>query len=314
MSTCNGTGFRPSSFMLAGIPGLAAAHVWFAVPFFSMYIVTVVANFTLLFIIKIEESLHEPMYLFLAMLAITDLSLVTSIVPRMLGIFWFNARETGVNACLTQMFFIPFLYVMESGILLAMALDRFIAICYPLRYIIILANTALIKIGLVIGFRATVVLMPAPLLVRKLMYFRTEVIPYSYCAYMAVVQLACVDTSVHVMYGLFVIIASVGVDLFFIALSYVLILWAVFRLPSKEARSKSLGTCGSHMCVVLLFYSPVVFSFVAQKLGFSMAPNIQIIVDNLYFLLPPMLNPLVYGVRTSQLRNRVAKMLHCTKI
>ncbi|KYO38195.1 olfactory receptor 52E2-like [Alligator mississippiensis] len=253
-----------------------------------MYIVTVVANFTLLFIIKIEESLHEPMYLFLAMLAITDLSLVTSIVPRMLGIFWFNARETGVNACLAQMFFIPFLYVMESGILLAMALDRFIAICYPLRYIIILANTALIKIGLVIGFRATVVLMPAPLLVRKLMYFRTEVIPYSYCAYMAVVQLACVDTSVHVMYGLFVIIASVGVDLFFIALSYVLILWAVFRLPSKEART--------------------------QKLGFSMAPNIQIIVDNLYFLLPPMLNPLVYGVRTSQLRNRVAKMLHCTKI
>uniref|UniRef100_A0A286Y491 Olfactory receptor 52B2-like n=1 Tax=Cavia porcellus TaxID=10141 RepID=A0A286Y491_CAVPO len=288
MSTCNNSIPQPLIFVLAGIPGLETAHGWFSVPFFLIFVIAIMGNATIVCIIWMEKSLHEPMFLLLAMLSAVDMCLVSVIVPRMLGIFWMNAKEIGFGACLTQMFFIPSFYVMESGILLAMAFDRFVAIWYPLRYITILDVKVLVKMALAILARAVAVLTPAPILAKRLEIFQTHIIAYSYCAYMAVVMIACGDISVHIAYGLMVIVASVGFDLFFIMLSYGLILHAVFQIPSWEARGKAFSTCGSHLCVIGLFYSPVVFSVLAQILGYHMAPNLQIITDNLYFLVPPM--------------------------
>uniref|UniRef100_A0A8C3VLC8 Olfactory receptor n=1 Tax=Catagonus wagneri TaxID=51154 RepID=A0A8C3VLC8_9CETA len=311
MSSCNSSIPQPLIFVLAGIPGLESFQGWFSVPFFLVFVVTTVGNATVLGIVRIEKSLHEPMFLFLAMLSAVDLSLVTVTVPRMLGVFWMNAKEISFNACLTQMFFIPIFYVMESGILLAMAFDRFVAIWYPLRYTTILSNNMLVKVGLAILTRAVAVLTPAPILAKRLENFQTHIIAYSYCAYMALVKIACGDISDHIVYGLMVIVASVGFDLFFIVLSYGLILRAVFQRPSWEARGKALSTCGSHLCVIALFYSPVVFSVLAQILGYHMAPHLQIIIDNLYFLVPPMVNPLIYGARTKQMREWVLQIFHC---
>ncbi|KFO36034.1 olfactory receptor 52B2 [Fukomys damarensis] len=305
MSTCNNSIPRPLKFVLAGIPGLESSHGWFSVPFFLIFVITIMGNITIVCIIRIEKSLHEPMFLLLAMLSVVDLCLVSVTVPRMLGIFWMNAKEISFDACLTQMFFIPSFYVMESGILLAMAFDRFVAIWYPLRYVTIFDMKVLVKMALAILARAIAVLTPAPILAKRLESFQTHVIAYSYCAYMAVVMIACGDISDHIVYGLMVIVASVGFDLFFIILSYGLILHAVFRIPSCEARGKALSTCGSHFCVIGLFYSPVVFSVLAQIFGYRMAPHLQIIIDNLYFLVPPMVNPLIYGARTQQIREWV---------
>ncbi|KAM7085592.1 olfactory receptor 52B2-like isoform 2-T2 [Molossus nigricans] len=251
------------------------------------------------------------MFLLLAMLSVVDLSLVSVTVPRMLAVFWMNAKEISFNACLTQMFFIPSFYVMESGILLAMAFDRFVAIWHPLRYTTILTKNVLVKMAMAVLARAVAVLTPAPILAKRLERFQTHIVAYSYCAYMAVVQIACGDISDHIIYGLMVIVASVGFDLFFISLSYGLILHAVFQIPSWEARGKALSTCGSHLCVIALFYSPVVFSVLAQVLGYRMAPHLQIITDNLYFLVPPMINPLIYGARTKQMREWVLWILRC---
>lgn len=197
------------------------------------------------------------------------------------------------------MFFIPSFYVMESGILSAMAFDRFVAIWHPLRYTTIFSHNMLVKMAILV--RAATLLTPAPILAKRLESFQTHIIAYSYCAYMAVVEIAYGDISDHIVYGLMVIVASVGFDLFFIVLSYGLILHAVFRIPSWEARSKALSTCGSHPSVIAVFYSPVVFSVLSQILGYYMAPHLQIIIDNLYFLAPPMLNPLIYGARTKQM-------------
>ncbi|XP_003781462.1 olfactory receptor 52K1 [Otolemur garnettii] len=311
MSSCNDSIPRPSVFVLAGIPGLESFHVWFAVPFFLVFVITVICNITILCIIWLEKSLHEPMFLLLAMLSVVDLCLVSVTVPRMLGIFWMNAKEISFDACLTQMFFIPSFYVMESGILLAMAFDRYVAIWYPLRYITILSNSMLVKMALAILARTVAVLTPAPILAQRLESFQTHIIAYSYCAYMAVVLTACGDISDHIVYGVMVIVASVGFDLLFIILSYGLILHAVFRIPSWDARGKALSTCGSHLCVIGLFYSPVVFSVLAQISGYHMAPHLQIIIDNLYFLVPPMVNPLIYGARTKQMREWVLRIFHC---
>lgn len=313
MLTCNNSIPQPSVFVLAGIPGLESYHGWFSLPFFLVFLIALIGNITILCIIQVEKSLHEPMFLLLAILSVIDLSLVTATVPRILGIFWMNAKEISFNACLTQMFFIPSFYVMESGILLAMAFDRFVAIWHPLRYTTILANSMLVKMALAVLARAIAILTPAPILTKRLESFQTHVIAYSYCAYMAVVQIACGDISDHIVYGLMVIVASVGFDLFFIMLSYGLILHAVFRIPSWEARGKALSTCGSHLCVIALFYSPVVFSVLAQILGYHMASHLQIIIDNLYFLVPPMVNPLIYAARTKQMREWVTRILHCCR-
>lgn len=313
MLTCNNSIPQPSVFVLAGIPGLESYHGWFSLPFFLVFLIALIGNITILCIIQVEKSLHEPMFLLLAILSVIDLSLVTATVPRILGIFWMNAKEISFNACLTQMFFIPSFYVMESGILLAMAFDRFVAIWHPLRYTTILANSMLVKMALAVLARAIAILTPAPILTKRLESFQTHVIAYSYCAYMAVVQIACGDISDHIVYGLVVIVASVGFDLFFIMLSYGLILHAVFRIPSWEARGKALSTCGSHLCVIALFYSPVVFSVLAQILGYHMASHLQIIIDNLYFLVPPMVNPLIYAARTKQMREWVTRILHCCR-
>ncbi|EHB05944.1 Olfactory receptor 52B2 [Heterocephalus glaber] len=310
MSTCNNSIPRPLIFVLAGIPGLESSHGWFSVPFFLIFVITIMGNVTIVCIIRMEKSLHEPMFLLLAMLSVVDLCLVSVTVPRMLGIFWMNAKEISFDACLTQMFFIPSFYVMESGILLAMALDRFLAIWYPLSYVTILDIKVLVKMALAILARAIAVLTPAPILAKRLERFQTHIIAYSYCAYMAMVMTACGDISDHIVYGLMVIVASVGFDLLFIILSYGLILHAVFRIPSWEARGKALSTCGSHLCVIGLFYSPVVFSVLAQVLGYHMAPYLQIIIDNLYFLVPPMVNPLIYGARTKQMREWVLQIFH----
>ncbi|XP_006732321.1 olfactory receptor 52K1-like [Leptonychotes weddellii] len=311
ITSCNNSILQPLIFVLAGIPGLESSHGWFSVPFFLVFVITIIGNATILCIIRMEKSLHEPMFLVLAMLSVVDLSLVSATVPRMLGIFWMNAKEISFNACLTQMFFIPSFYVMESGILLAMAFDRFVAFLFPLRYTTILANNILVKMALAVLARAAAVLTPAPILAKRLESFQTHIIAYSYCAYMAVVQIACGDVSKHIVYGLMVIVATVGFDLFFIILSYGLILCAVFQIPSWEARGKALSTCGSHLCVIALFYSPVVFSVLAQILGYHMAPHLQIILDNLYFLVPPMVNPLIYGAQIKQMRERVLQILHC---
>lgn len=259
MSSCNNSIPQPLIFVLAGIPGLESSHVWFSVPFFLVFVVAVIGNATILCIIRVEKSLHEPMFLLLAMLSVVDLSLVSVTVPRMLGIFWMNAKEISFNACLTQMFFIPSFYVMESGVLLAMAFDRFVAIWHPLRYTTVLSNSLLAKMALTVLARAVAVLTPAPILVKRLESFQTHIIAYSYCAYMAVVHIACGDLSDHIVYGLMVIVASVGFDLFFIILSYGLILHAVFRIPSWEARGKAFSTCGSHLCACRQYLSLVVF-------------------------------------------------------
>ena len=310
MSSCNNSIAQPLIFVLAGIPGLESSHGWFSVPFFLVFVVAVIGNATILCIIRVEKSLHEPMFLLLAMLSAVDLSLVSVTVPRMLGIFWMNAKEISFNACLTQMFFIPLFYV-ESGVLLAMAFDRFVAIWHPLRYTTVLSNNLLVKMALAVLARAVAVLTPAPVLVKRMESFQTHIIAYSYCAYMAVVQIACGDVSDHIVYGLMVIVASVGFDLFFIILSYGLILHAVFRIPSWEARGKAFSTCGSHLCVIALFYSPVIFSVLAQILGYHMAPHLQIIIDNLYFLVPPMVNPLIYVARTKQMQEWALRIFHC---
>nr|XP_025042040.1 olfactory receptor 52E2-like [Pelodiscus sinensis] len=187
MSNSNTTVFtNPSTFILLGISGLEVAHIWISIPFCAMYIIALLGNFIILLIVKTDLSLHEPMYYFLCMLAITDLVLSTSILPKMLGIFYFNSREIDFNSCFTQMFFVHGFFMMESGIFVAMAVDRYVAICHPLRYSAIMTKSVVAIGALMVVLRGIILILPMVLVARQWPYCRTNIIPHTQCGHMGV--------------------------------------------------------------------------------------------------------------------------------
>ncbi|XP_044860068.1 olfactory receptor 52E4-like [Mauremys mutica] len=309
MSDSNRTDFtNPSTFILLGIPGLEAAHIWISIPFCAMYAIAVFGNFTILFIVKREPSLHGPMFYFLCMLAVSDLVLSTSTLPKLLSIFWFNSREISFSACLTQMYFVHSFSGMESGILVAMAFDRYVAICHPLRHSTILTNSVVAKIGLAVVLRSGILALPYPLLVRRWPYCRTNIISHFYCEHIAVVNLACADISINNYYGLFDLFSVIGVDVFFIAMSYTQILRAIFCLPTKDARLKTFGTCISHLCAISALYIPDLFSSLMLRFGHNVPLHVLILITGVYHMVPPVLHPIIYGVRTKQIRGRLLQL------
>ncbi|XP_065267099.1 olfactory receptor 52E4-like [Emys orbicularis] len=309
MSDYNTTDFtNPSTFILMGIPGLEAAHIWISIPFCAMYAIAVLGNFTILFIVRREPSLHKPMFYFLCMLAVTDLVMSTSTVPKMLSIFWFNSREISFRACLTQMYFVHSFTAMESGILVAMAFDRYVAICNPLRYSTTLKNSVVAEIGLAVVLRSGIVTLPYPFLARRWPYCRTNIITHSYCGHIAVVNLACADIRISSYYGLFDLFSVTGMDVFFIAVSYTLILRAIFRLPTKDARLKTFGTCISHLCAISALYVPDFCTSLTYRFGHNVPLHFLVLFDSLYLVVSPVLHPIIYGVRTKQIRGRLLQL------
>ncbi|XP_054295041.1 olfactory receptor 52K1 [Pongo pygmaeus] len=291
-----------------GIPGLEHLHTWISIPFCFAYTLALLGNCSLLFIIRADAALHEPMYLFLAILATIDLVLSSTMLPKMLAIFWFRDREINFFACLVQMFFLHSFSIMESAVLLAMAFDRYVAICKPLHYTTVLTGSLITKIGMAAVIRAVTPVTPLPFLLRRFYYCQGPVIAHCYCEQMAVVRLACGDTSFNNIYGIAVAMFIVILDLLFVILSYVFILQAVLQLASQEAHYKAFGTCVSHIGAILSTYTPVVISSVMHCVAHRAAPHVHILLAIFYLLFPPMVNPIIYGVKTKQIRDYVLSL------
>ncbi|XP_008068612.1 olfactory receptor 52A5-like [Carlito syrichta] len=307
----NGTVFMPSVLTFIGIPGLESVQCWIGIPFCAMYIIALIGNSLLLLIIKSEPSLHDPMYIFLVMLGATDIALSTSIVPKMLGIFWFHLPEIYFDVCLFQMWLIHTFQGIESGVLLAMALDRYVAICYPLRHATIFTRQLVTHIGVGVTLRPAILVIPCLLLIKcRLKLYRTKLISHTYCEHMALVKLATEDIYINKFYGLLGAFVVGGLDFVFITLSYIQIFITVFHLPQKEARLKAFNTCIPHICVFFQFYLLAFFSFFTHRSGSYIPTYIHVTLSNLYLLVPPFLNPFVYGVKTKHIRDKVVKMFY----
>ncbi|XP_050794612.1 olfactory receptor 51G2-like [Gopherus flavomarginatus] len=308
MSAVNDTKSNSAVFLLTGIPGLEDVHLWISIPFCFMYVISIVGNSVILFIIKTDSSLHEPMYIFLSMLAVTDLGVLIATMPTILGIYLFNFTEISLDVCLAQLFFIPLLQCTESCILLLVAFDRFIAICNPLRYASILTLPRIAKMGLVAVLRSVVIIFPLPFLLKRFRYCRANVLSHSYCLFQEVMKMACSDFTINNIYGLFAKLLTMELDLLLIFLSYVMILKTVLSVVSHAEYLRALNTCVSHLCTVLLFYTPDISLSVIHRFGTSSSPLLHIILSYISLLFPPLMNPIMYSVKSKHLRVRIIRL------
>ena len=306
----NITFFQPQSFLMTGIPGLEFAHGWISIPFSSMYTVALTGNCLILLAVRRTHSLHQPMYYFLSMLALSDVGLSLSTLPSTLAVLWFDYRSIDFNACLVQMFFLHSFSVVESSVLLAMSFDRFVAISNPLRYASVLTNNVIIRIGVAITTRATLSLLPLPFLLKRLNYCPGKILlSHSFCFHADVMKLACADITVNILYGLYVVLSTVGVDSLLIVMSYSLILHTVMGLASPRERVRTLNTCVSHILAVLVFYIPVIGVSMIHRFGKHLPHIVHALVAYVYLVVPPVLNPIIYSVKSKPIRGAMFKVL-----
>ncbi|NP_001000160.1 olfactory receptor Olr136 [Rattus norvegicus] len=308
-NSSSSVGFLPTTFILVGIPGLETEHIWISIPFCLMYIIIFLGNGTILHVIRTEASLHQPMYLFLAILALAEVGVSASTLPTVLGLFLFDTTEITFEACLLQMFFIHSFSIMESAVLLAMSVDRFVAIYSPLRYTAILTLPRIFRTGAIIGLKSVILMAPLPVLLRRLPFCGHNALSHSYCLHPNLIHLPCGDISINNIYGLFVVTSTFGIDSLLIVVSYGLILHTVLGITTGDGRKKALNTCGSHICAVLAYYVPMIGLSMVHRFAHHVSPLLQTMMANAYLFFPPVINPIVYSIKTKEIRRVIIRML-----
>lgn len=219
-----------------GIPGLEVFHTWISIPFCCVYTLSIIGNTTILAVIRTEPSLHEPMYLFLSMLALTDLGLTLTTLFSVMGVLWFGASKISFEACFAQFFFLHGFSFMESSVLLVMSFDRYVAVCHPLHYVSILTNQVISRIRVAIICRCALAVLSPLFLLKQLPFCSSHCLSHSYCLHQDMICLVCADTTVNSWYRFVLALVIIMLDPLLIVFSYALILRSVLRISSQVER------------------------------------------------------------------------------
>ncbi|XP_018608296.2 olfactory receptor 51E2-like [Scleropages formosus] len=300
--------FSHTRFIFEGFPELYKYRRLLFLPFSLIYMLTIFGNSLIVIVIKNGQNLHSPMYLLMSSLAIVNIIVPTVIVPNMLLGFLFDWNEISLEGCLTQMFLTHFFSSVESTVLLAMALDRLVAICNPLRYVEIVNTAALVKFVALTLIRSGLIMSILVALARSLTFCSSNIIRHSYCDHMALVSLACGNKDKNDSIGLAVIVVFVGIDISIIAVSYMRILSVVLHAAEAEDRWKAFHTCSTHLLVMMSFYLVGSVTFLSHNIGIDIATDINTFLGILYIIFPATVNPIIYGVRTKEIRNAILKI------
>ncbi|XP_043434885.1 olfactory receptor 56A4-like [Prionailurus bengalensis] len=304
----NNTGTQVTEFLMICFPGMQETQHWLSVVLAPLLVLALGANFVLLLTIRQETSLHEPMYYLLAILSVLDIILCLTVIPKVLLIFWFNMKTISLAGCFLQMFIMNTFLPMESSTFLVMAYDRYVAICHPLHYPSIITEKFVIYAAIFIVFRNFLATLPTPVLAARLNYCASNVVENCICANISVAKLSCGDIHPNKLYQFVSVWCLLGSDLVLILLSYCFILRAVKRLQSGGAATKAWSTCGSHLILILFFYTLLLVFIFTNKAEKKVPSEVPILLNVLHHLIPPALNPIVYGVRTQEIKQGILKL------
>uniref|UniRef100_A0A8C0A5K7 Olfactory receptor n=1 Tax=Bos mutus grunniens TaxID=30521 RepID=A0A8C0A5K7_BOSMU len=259
--------------------------------FLTIYLVTALGNLLIMLAIGSDSHLHTPMYFFLSHLSFTDLCFSTTTVPKMLVNIERRSKSISYTGCLTQVCFVLLFAGLENFLLAAMAYDRYVAICHPLRYVVIM-NPCLCGLLILLSL----VISSADL-----------EIPHFFCELDQVIKLACSDTLINNILVYLVTSILGGVPLLGIIFSYTQIVSSILRMPSAGGKYKAFSTCGSHLSVVSLFYGTAFGVYISSALTHSSKETA--IASLMYTVVPPVLNPFIYSLRNRDMKQALRKLI-----
>ncbi|XP_051006049.1 olfactory receptor 187 [Acomys russatus] len=305
METENTT--RLTEFVLTGLIYQPLWKVPLFLVFLLVYFITIVGNVGLITLIWTDPHLHIPMYLFLGNLAFVDTSISSIVVPKMLLNFFAKSKLISLSGCMTQFFLFNISATTECFLLAAMAYDRYVAICKPLLYPVLMTNglcVCLIVLSFVGGIIHAVIHEGFLL---RLTFCHSNVIHHFYCDIISMLKISCTDTSLNY---LIVFIFSGSIQVFTIStilVSYTIILFTILKKKSAKGIKKAFSTCGAHLLSVSLYYGPLLFMYVHPA---SSAVDDQDMIDSLFYtVIIPVLNPIIYSLRNKQVIDSLTKLL-----
>ncbi|XP_036032345.1 olfactory receptor 12D2-like [Onychomys torridus] len=297
-----------TEFLLLGVTDIQELNpILFAI-FFTIYFVNITGNGAILMIIISDSRLHSPMYFFLGNLACLDICFSTATVPKMLENFLFKSKAISFLGCITQLHFFHFLGSTEALLLPVMAFDRFVAICKPLHYSVIMNNQLCIQMTVTIWIIGFLHALLHSVMTSRLRFCGSNHIHHFFCDIKPLLDLACGDTELN-LWLLNTVTGTIALSPFFLTfLSYFYIITYLFlKTRSCSMLRKALSTCASHFMVVILFYAPVIFTYIRPSSGSSRDQDRVIAI--MYSVVTPALNPLIYTLRNKEVRSALNRKM-----
>ncbi|XP_011287158.2 olfactory receptor 7G2-like [Felis catus] len=296
-----------SEFLLLGLTEDPELQPILFCLFLLMYLVTILGNLVVILAVSSDSHLHTPMYFFLSNLSFTDICLSTTMIPKMLVNIQAQNRHISYTGCITQICFVLVFLGFENFLLAAMAYDRYVAICHPLRYTVIM-NPCLC--GLLILLPLYVSIMDALLhsmMVLQLSFCIDLEIPHFFCELAQVIKLACSDSFINTLLANFMASTLSGISLFGIIFSYTKILSSLLRMPSAGRNYKAFSTCGSHLLVVSLFYGTGLGVYISSAVTDSSRKTS--VASVMYTVVPQLMNPFIYSLRNRDMKEALRRII-----
>uniref|UniRef100_A0A8C9IYD1 Olfactory receptor n=1 Tax=Panthera tigris altaica TaxID=74533 RepID=A0A8C9IYD1_PANTA len=289
-----------TAFLLLGVTDIQALQPYLFVVFLAIYVVIVVGNGAVLLVVVSDPRLHLPMYFFLGNLSCLDICYSTVTLPKMLENFFSTHKAISFLGCITQLHFFHFLGSTEAMLLAVMAFDRFVAICRPLHYSVIMNYQLCTQMAVTVWTIGFFHALLHSMMTSRLNFCGSHQIHHFFCDVKPLLELACGNTELN-QWLLNTVTGTIAMGPFFLTLlSYFTIIISLFsKTHSCSALHKALSTCASHFMVVIVFYAPVVFTYISLASGSSMQDQVAAIM---YTVVTPMLNPLIYTLRNKDVK------------
>uniref|UniRef100_UPI00358F7AB7 olfactory receptor 5AC2-like n=1 Tax=Myxine glutinosa TaxID=7769 RepID=UPI00358F7AB7 len=300
----------PNVFLLTPIfHEPASIRPWAFGVLFVIFLVTITLNLILILIILCEKKLHNPVYIFLAHLLIMDIVGCTTIMPRLMYSISQSIMITK-PACFIQLFFVSFTGAVQSYILSIMAIDRYLAVCHPLRYNVLLTNSRAHKVMLLtVCWSSLLIGIYVVLLIGRTFCKYPEIHKVS-CINMAVAKLSCEDFTINSLYGIACTSLTTVTLIVVVVFTYTRILYVCLHSgPSSKGNRKALHTCVTHCLVLSLFIFSTVFALISLRMSSTnyFPQYLQHVSDSLFYLVQPLANPIIYGLRTAEIRHSLTR-------